>query len=177
MTLFGAYLSIYCPERQIVTESCKQDKLKEILTIENKFGNINSIQGSQHLVTWSVYLAPLITVVLSRQFGNDNWLHNNCYCECSHYYLSSLYQVSASDCNLVRAEKWLYTLDSRSGLCSRTLARTGQDTGVTLWVWVRVTLEDISQESPPRPASGEITISNSSWKIIRHPQEEDFHAC
>ena len=166
---------IYCPEKQIVTESCKQDKLKEILTIENGFSNINSIKGSQHLVTWSVYMASFVTVALSRKFGNDNWLHHNCYCENSHYYLSSLYQV------LCQTVIWSqrrngFILSSTRALGSAGALRPGQDTRVTLWVWVCVTLEDITL-TQPRPASGEITISNSSWKIIRHPQEEDFHAC
>ena len=60
-----------------------------------------------------------------------------------------------------------------------------------LWPGQARTLESLSESesvshlrisardhtTPPRLASGEITISNSSWKIIRHPQEEDFHAC
>ena len=59
---------IYGPEKEIVTESCKQDNLKVSLTIENEFVNIFPSKGHNMLSRDLFIQGPFITVVLSRLF-------------------------------------------------------------------------------------------------------------
>ena len=121
------------------------------------------------------------------------WFNQGDLAMITHCIISDMANVSRVTCPVCMKyrRQTVFWSERRNGfiLSTRSVSRTrpgpGQDTGVTslgpgpchTGGGEERGYQDHKSQQETRPGSGEITISNSSWKIICHPQEEDFHTC